>query len=160
MLPTPRFRTAAAAVTTALLATGGLAATPAGAAARSPSDTPPISQAVRAGPAGTQVNAFFEEYRLAVLGEIDDSPRAVRQRYLGPALNLALDTWAAGSGADPVFRTRSIPTAWSVREVGAVPGYASVRLGESWGDGTTREVRYTVRLADRRITGLDDEPAR
>ncbi|MFE2913295.1 hypothetical protein ACFRKE_09795 [Kitasatospora indigofera] len=158
MLSTLRFRAAVVGITALLAAAGGLTATPAGAVARSPSDTPPVSQAVRAGPAETQVNAFFEEYRLAVLGEIDDSPRTVRQKYLSPSLNLGLDTWAARSGADPVFRTRSIPTAWSVREAGAAPGYASVHLGESWGDGTTREVRYTVRLADRRITALDDEP--
>ncbi|MCX5213805.1 hypothetical protein OG689_31820 [Kitasatospora sp. NBC_00240] len=159
MFSTPRYRTAVAGA--ALLAAGGgLVATPAGAVAHSPSDTPPISHAVRAGPAETQVNAFFEEYRLAMLGEIDDSPRAVRQKYLGAPLNLRLDTWAAHNGVDPVFRARSIPVSWSVREVGTSPGYATVRLGEHWGDGTDREVRYTVRLADRRITDLEDEPSR
>jgi hypothetical protein len=160
MFSTMKTRTAVGCTAAVLAAIGVLAGTPAGAVTAAPSDTPPIGHPVRATAAETQVGAFFEEYRLAVLGEIDDLPTDVRLKYLSPALNLRLNTWAAQQHkVDPVFRARIIPTSWSVREVAQEPGFASVRLTEYWSDGSTQDVWYTVRPGDRQIVGLDDAAA-
>ncbi|MFC8452653.1 hypothetical protein [Kitasatospora sp. NPDC057223] len=163
MFSTMKTRTAVGCTAAALAAIGVLAGTPAGAVsagpAASPSDTPPIGHPVRATPAETQVGAFFEEYRLAVLGEIDDLPGDVRLKYLSHFLDVRLTSWAAQQRqVDPVFRARVIPTSWSVREVAQELGFASVRLTEYWSDGSTQDVWYTVRPGDRQIVDLDDAP--
>ena len=161
MFSSMKTRTAVACTAALLASAGVLCASPAGAvtaATTSPTDTPPISHAVRATAAETQVNAFFEEYRLAVLGEIDDLPGDVRLKYLSPYLNFRLNAWAAQHNADPVFHAKIIPTSWSVREAAEKPGSASVRLTEYWSDGSTQDVWYTVRMADRQIVDLADAP--
>ena len=159
MFSAAKTRTAVACTAALLAASGALAATPAGAVTTAPSDTPAISHAVRASVAEARVSAFFDEYRLSVLGEIDDLPRDVRLKYLSPFLNFRLDAWAARNNADPVFRAQNIPTFWSVQEIAEELDFASVRLTERWGDGTVQEVWYTVRLADRMIVDLGDAPA-
>ena len=163
MFSSMKTRTAVACTATLLASAGMLSATPAGAvtgaATTSPTDTPPISHAVRATAAETQVNAFFEEYRLAVLGEIDDLPGDVRLKYLSPRLNFRLNAWAAQHDADPVFHAKIIPTSWSARETSEKPGFASVRLTEYSSDGSTQDAWYTVRIADRQIVDLADVPA-
>ncbi|MFF7458031.1 hypothetical protein [Kitasatospora sp. NPDC008115] len=146
----------------ALLAVGGLVATPAQAAFAPPAGrTGAAAPAqVRAGtPAAHEVVTFFEEYRRAVLGESGESPRAVRERHLAPHLNLRLDAWAQQHGADPVFRAQNVPVDWSAQQVKEEYGFASVRLTEFWGGGGGQEVWYTVRLSDLRIVELNDQPA-
>ncbi|MFI8458957.1 hypothetical protein [Kitasatospora sp. NPDC085464] len=168
MIRTPTTRAALAAAT-ALLALAG----PAAAAARAtppqaaPADaatvvapTPVIGAPVRAGtPAADRVAAFLEAYRAAVLGQSDRTPRQVRGHYLSAHLNHRLDARAQQPEADPVFRAQDVPARWAAQEVGQEKGFASVRLTESWGDGSGRDVWYAVRLTDLRILDLGDEPA-
>ncbi|WP_380284421.1 hypothetical protein [Kitasatospora purpeofusca] len=146
----------------ALLAVGGLVATPAQAAFAPPAGPVGIAAPaqVRAGtPAAHQVVTFFEEYRRAVLGESGESPRAVRERYLSPHLEFRLDAWAQEHDADPVFRAQNVPADWSAQQVKEEYGFASVRLTEFWGGGGSQDVWYTVRLGDLRIVELNDQPA-
>ncbi|BFV60095.1 hypothetical protein KCMC57_up51990 [Kitasatospora sp. CMC57] len=105
--------------------------------------------------AGGEVNAFFEEYRLAVLGEIDEYPKEIRAKTLPPPLDKGLDRWsAAHHGADPVFRAKNIPRTWSVR---AITG-TTVSVTETWYEGGTQEVRFTVRPHTLTITAINDPP--
>ncbi|MEE1823509.1 hypothetical protein PUR61_15100 [Streptomyces sp. BE20] len=145
----------------ALLAVGGLAATPAQAAFAPPAGTAAAAHAeVRAGtPAAHRVVTFFEEYRRAVLGESGETPRAVRERYLTPHLDFRLDAWAHDHDADPVFRAQNVPADWSAQQVKEELGFASVRLTEFWSGGESRHVWYVVRLVDLRIVELNDRPA-
>ncbi|MFB6888246.1 hypothetical protein ACFCX4_02895 [Kitasatospora sp. NPDC056327] len=155
-----RMRTALAGAA-ALLAVGGLLATPAQ-AAFAPVTGPAAAVPVRvtAGtPAAHQVVTFFSEYRRAVLGGSGETPRAVRERYLAPHLNFRLDAWAQEHDADPVFRAQNVPADWSAQQVKDEYGFASVRLTEFWGGGGSQDVWYTVRLSDLRIVELNDEPA-
>ncbi|MFF8774222.1 hypothetical protein [Kitasatospora sp. NPDC015120] len=145
----------------ALLAVGALAA-PAQAAFGLPAGPAGVSAPahVRAGtPAAHQVVTFVEEYRRAVLGESNETPRAVRERYLAPHLEFRLDAWAQQHDADPVFRAQNVPADWSAQQVKEEYGFASVRLTEFWGGGGSQEVWYTVRLSDLRIVELNDQPA-
>ncbi|MER7578946.1 hypothetical protein [Kitasatospora sp. NPDC097691] len=160
---------AALCATTTLLALGGPAATPAQAtpARTAPAHTativaptPVAGAPVRADtPAANRVVAFLEAYRAAVLGQSDRTPRQVRDHYLAPHLNHRLDAWAQQHAADPAFRTQNAPADWSAREVKEEKGFASVRLTESWDDGSSQDVWYTVRRTDLRIFDLGDEPA-
>ncbi len=140
-----RIRTATAAVSA--LAFAGLLTVPAQAA-------PDLTRPER------QVNAFFSQYREAVLGQNpDQDPTEVRNEFLTPDLNQSLDQWAAENNADPVFRGQNVPTGWSVRYAGSGGGHSTVILTEQWGDGSTQDVWYQVQLADLRIDGLEDPPA-
>ncbi|MFJ8042404.1 hypothetical protein ACIRBX_18130 [Kitasatospora sp. NPDC096147] len=109
-----------------------------------------------------EVDSFFSEYRLAALGEIEEYPAEIRARTLSPPLNAELDAWSAiHGGADPVFRERSIPRSWSLREAPATlssPGAHTVSVTETWYEGGSREVLFTVRLPDLRITAINDAP--
>ncbi|WP_354641462.1 hypothetical protein [Kitasatospora camelliae] len=104
------------------------------------------------------VDEFLGAYRDAVLGAGDTgwTPSEVRALYLTPELNAALDRWAADHTADPVFRAPHVPTGWSVRRADGPVGAAltPVDATERWDDGSSLRVRYTVRVADRSITGL------
>ncbi|MFE7559251.1 hypothetical protein [Kitasatospora sp. NPDC057500] len=146
----------------ALLAVGGLVATPAQAAFAPPAERTGAAAAaqVRAGtPAAHQVFTFFEAYRGAVLGETGETPRAVRERYLSPHLDFRLDAWAQQHDADPVFRSQNVPVDYSAQQVQEQHGFASVRLTEFWDGGGSQDVWYTVRLGDLRIVELNDQPA-
>ncbi|GAA1142661.1 hypothetical protein F4556_005906 [Kitasatospora gansuensis] len=104
-----------------------------------------------------EVNAFFEEYRLAVLGEIDEYPKEIRAKTLPPPLNAELDRWSATHhGADPVFRAKNIPRTWSVRALSS----SEVAVTETWYEGGTQEVRFTVRPTTLTITAVNDPPQR
>jgi len=101
-----------------------------------------------------RVDAFFTEYRLAVLGEIEDQPHDVRRRFVDPLLNARLSAWGAAHEADPVFRAHNIPRSWSVRPAGG----NTVVLTETWYEGGSQGVRYVVRPADLRIIDLGEPP--
>ncbi|MFD9596537.1 hypothetical protein ACFWA9_27855 [Kitasatospora sp. NPDC059973] len=143
-----------------LLAIGGPAGSAQAASAR-PTDVPGASRGeVRAGTAAAhRVVTFAEEYSRAVLHQSGETPRAVRERFLAPHLNVRLDAWASEHGADPVFRAQNVPSEWSVQQVGEEHGFASIRFTEYWGGGSGQEVWYTVRLGDLRIVELNDAPA-
>ncbi|WP_405020803.1 hypothetical protein OHV05_31950 [Kitasatospora sp. NBC_00070] len=107
-----------------------------------------------------QVNAFFGQYRDAVLGQNpNQDPTEVRQEFLTPGLNTELDRWADDHQADPVFRAQNVPDDWSVAYAGSGAGHSTVILTEKWRDGSTTDVWYQVRLAGLRIDGLQDPPA-
>ncbi len=107
-----------------------------------------------------QVNAFFSQYRDAVLGQNpNQDPIEVRQEFLTSELNTRLDKWAATHDADPIFRAQNVPTDWSVAYGGSGAGHTTVILTENWGDGSTTKVWYQVRLADLRINDIQDPPA-
>ncbi|MGW4652179.1 hypothetical protein [Kitasatospora sp. NPDC004289] len=146
-------------VAAALVVGGCLAVVPVQAVA-APSVKVGIGSEVRAGtPAAQQVLTFFEEYRASVLGESGEDPRAVRERYLLPQLNYRLDAWARQNDADPVFRAQNVPGNWRVHEEKQEYGYASVRLTEVWGEQSDQDVWYAVRLTDRKIAEINDQPA-
>ncbi|MFJ2112150.1 MULTISPECIES: hypothetical protein [unclassified Streptomyces] len=159
MIRTRALRTALSAAVV-LLAMGGLSALPAQ-AVTGPVAAPALSQAEEeaATPATRQVTTFLDEYRRAVLGQSDETPRAVRVRFLSPHLNFRLDGWAEEHDADPVFRAQNVPVRWSAQQVKTENGYASVRLTEFWAGSGSQEVWYTVRLGDLRIVELNDHPA-
>lgn len=115
----------------------------------------PTAQASPRTPAG-EVNAFFEEYRLAALGEIEEFPQEIRARTLSPPLNAELDRWSATHHrADPVFRSKKIPRSWSVR---ALTG-TKVAVTETWyEDAGSQEVHFTVHRPDLEITAINDPP--
>ncbi|KQV21792.1 MULTISPECIES: hypothetical protein [unclassified Kitasatospora] len=115
---------------------------------------PAAAQATPRTPAG-EVNAFFEEYRLAALGEIDEYPKEIRAKTLPPPLNAQLDRWSATHhGADPVFRAKNIPRTWSIRTLTTT----TVAVTETWYEGGTQEVRFTVRPPALTITAINDPP--
>ncbi|MDH6116177.1 hypothetical protein [Kitasatospora sp. GAS204B] len=141
----PRIRTALAAVSS--LALAGLLAAPAHA----------VPQRTRA---EDQVNAFFGQYRDAVLGQTpNQDPLEVRQEFLTTELNNELSQWATSHQADPIFRAQNGPNDWSVKDEGSGAGHTTVILTEDWAGGKTTVVWYQVRLADLRIDGLQDPPA-
>ncbi|WP_405016707.1 hypothetical protein OHV05_06040 [Kitasatospora sp. NBC_00070] len=114
----------------------------------------PLAQAAPRTAVGV-VDAFFEEYRLAALGEIDEFPKEIRAKTLPPPLNAELDRWSATHhGADPVFRAKNIPRTWSTRSLGT----GTVAVTETWYEGGTQEVRFTVRPSTLTITAVNDPP--
>ncbi|MGW4645869.1 hypothetical protein [Kitasatospora sp. NPDC004289] len=126
--------------------------------------TPPATAASAPRTPLGEVDSFFAEYRLAALGEIEEYPDEIRARTLSPPLNAELETWSAThGGADPVFRERNIPRSWSLHEAPPTagrPGSRTVSLTETWYEGGSREVVFTVHLPDLRITAITDPPAR
>ncbi|MGV9267577.1 hypothetical protein ACWDRR_23295 [Kitasatospora sp. NPDC003701] len=146
------------ACTAALVAGSGLLALPVQADSRAASAA--ALRAPQASRAEVQVNAFFSQYRSAVLGQNpNQNPREVRQEFLTPELDTALDTWAADNQADPVFRAQNVPANWSVAYGGSGAGHSTVILTEYWRDGSTTTVWYQVRLSDLRINDLKNAPA-
>ncbi|MFJ9520739.1 hypothetical protein ACIRPK_21105 [Kitasatospora sp. NPDC101801] len=114
----------------------------------------PLAQAAPRTAVG-EVDAFFEEYRLAALGEIDEFPKEIRAKTLPPPLNAELDRWSATHhGADPVFRAKNIPRTWSTRSLST----DTVAVTETWYEGGTQEVRFTVRPSTLTITAVNDPP--
>ncbi|MFD3875255.1 hypothetical protein [Streptomyces sp. NPDC058623] len=159
-----RLRRTAVALTLSALA---LTLLPAGARAAALPLTPaPLASAtltkatpMKATPTTAQVDTFLTEYRSAVQGSGPEAPAEVRKGYLTPKVNAALDQWAAAHDADPVFRAQNVPDSWTVSDGGSSPTAATVIVTQNWGDGTTSDVRYEVRLPDLRITDLTDPPA-
>ncbi|CAM5641464.1 hypothetical protein SAVIM338S_06283 [Streptomyces avidinii] len=152
----PRLRAALiGACTAALLATGsGLLALPAQAEGL---QAAPAATAARADSASeTTVRNFFTEYVQAEKeehpGRLD--PTQVREKYLTPALESALSTWEDREQTDAIFRRNDVPTSWSVVETGTADGHAKLTLTETWGNGSTTDVRYEVDLASQKIDGL------
>ncbi|MEU9033015.1 hypothetical protein AB0D46_37050 [Streptomyces sp. NPDC048383] len=154
-----RPRRTAVALTLSALA---LTLLPAGARAAAFPVTPaPLASATpaKATPTTAQVDTFLTKYRSAVQGSGPEAPAEVREGYLTPAVNAALDQWAAAHDADPVFRAQNVPDSWTVSDGGSSPTAATVIVTQNWGDGTTSDVRYEVRLPDLRITDLTGPPA-
>ncbi|MFF4319517.1 hypothetical protein [Streptomyces sp. NPDC001568] len=137
-----------------LLPTG----TPAAAIPVTPTPTPSAAL-TKATPTTAQVDTFLTKYRSAVQGSGPQVPAEVRASHLTPEANAALDEWAATHDADPVFRAQNVPDSWTVSDGSSSPTTATVIVTQNWGDGTTSDVRYDVRLPDLRITGLTDAPA-
>jgi hypothetical protein len=110
--------------------------------------------------AEAQVNAFFSQYRDAVLGRNpNQDPLEAREEFMTPELNAELDQWAADHDADPVFRAQNVPVGWSVAYGGSGAGHTTVILTEDWAGGGHTDVWYQVRLDNLRIDGLEDPPA-
>lgn len=151
-----RLRTAAPAVLALSLSLVGLPA-----AAPAPAAEPPrAAQSQRSlTPAEQQVDSFFSQYRGDILRGDLQGARAVRQRYLTAHLNAVLDAWARAHDADPVFRAQNVPTGWSLAQGDSGAGHTRVNLTERWGDGSTTEVVYELRLATLVIDDLQDAPA-
>ncbi|PYC66775.1 hypothetical protein C7C46_30910 [Streptomyces tateyamensis] len=109
--------------------------------------------------AEAQVNAFFGQYRDAVLGQNpNQDPTDVREEFMTSELNTELDQWAADHDADPVFRAQNVPSGWSVAYGGSGAGHSTVILTEYWAGGGHTDVWYQVRLDTLRIDGLEDAP--
>ncbi|GAA4856872.1 hypothetical protein [Kitasatospora terrestris] len=112
---------------------------------------PAAAEAAGCGQDAALVGEFVAAYRDAVLGlgGTGRTPSEVRALYLTPELNARLDAWAAAHRLDPVFRAADPPDAW---RTGCAGG--AVLVVEEWRRGGTLPVRYTVRAADRSITGI------
>ncbi|AUG76636.1 hypothetical protein CFP65_1759 [Kitasatospora sp. MMS16-BH015] len=120
---------------------------------------PATSPAQAASRAEVQVNAFFSQYRDAVLGQNpNQDPLEVREEFMTPELNTRLDRWAEARDADPVFRAQNVPVGWSVAYGGSGAGHTTVILTEDWSGGGHTDVWYQVRLDNLRIDGLEDPP--
>ncbi|GAA1944956.1 hypothetical protein [Kitasatospora viridis] len=147
-----RLRTATAAVFALSLA--GLLA-PAPALAADTTAGPQASQSQQAlTPAELQVDHFFSAYRDDILNGDPAGAYDVRRQYLTDYLNGQLDQWAADNNADPVFRAQNTPVGWSVAQGDSGAGHTTVYLTEDWGDGSTTQVNYQLRLADLVIDDL------
>ncbi|MFI5530705.1 hypothetical protein ACIA8O_19405 [Kitasatospora sp. NPDC051853] len=124
--------------------------------------TPPATAASEPRTPLGEVDSFFAEYRLAALGEIEEFPAEIRARTLSPPLNAELETWSAThGGADPVFRERNIPRSWSLHESpppAGPPGTRTVTVTETWYEGGSRRVVFTVHLPSLQITAITDPP--
>jgi hypothetical protein len=110
--------------------------------------------------AEAQVNAFFSQYRDAVLGQNpNQDPREVEEEFLTPDLITQLDAYAKANDADPVFRAQNVPDSWSLSYQGSGAGHSTVILSEYWAGGPRQDVWYQVRLANLVIDNLQDPPA-
>ncbi|MEU8706506.1 hypothetical protein [Streptomyces sp. NPDC048565] len=137
-----------------------LVTAPAGQATAHEAVSPPgAATFLRETRAEAQVDAFFQAYRQAVLGQGDLTPEQVRARYLAPELDARLDAWADQHDADPVFRAQNVPASRSLRYAGSGAGHATVVLTENWASGGSQDVWYAVRTADLVIGDLEDAPA-
>jgi hypothetical protein len=110
--------------------------------------------------AEAQVNAFFSQYRDAVLGQNpNQDPREVEEEFLTPDLITQLDAYAKANDADPVFRAQNVPDSWSLSYQGSGAGHSTVVLTENWAGGPSQDVWYQVRLPNLIIDNLQDPPA-
>ncbi|TQF06080.1 hypothetical protein E6W39_32500 [Kitasatospora acidiphila] len=151
-----RLRTAA---TAALALTLAALLAPAPALAAVPPHRPSAAAGQRAlTPAEQKVDTFFARYRQDVIdGNFGDARRA-RHAYMTPQLNQKLDQWAATHDADPVFRAENVPTDWTVGYGGSGAGHTTVILTEEFGDGSSLQVWYQLRLSDLVINDLENAP--
>ncbi|MFE6750230.1 hypothetical protein ACFVGM_30565 [Kitasatospora purpeofusca] len=110
----------------------------------------------------SQIAQFYSDYRDAVLGQHSEGLNTfdIRKAYLTPALDEALTTWGSEHQADPVFRRQDVPNSATWRTADTSPeGHSTVVLTQTFGDGTTNDVWYQVRLDNLLIDGLTDPPA-
>ncbi|CAM5641505.1 hypothetical protein SAVIM338S_06284 [Streptomyces avidinii] len=144
----------------ALLAGSALLALPAQAESRQSPMTASVHREERA---EAEVSEFFQQYLdAAVNGNHKDglSPSAVRQEFLTPALDQALDAWEGEHAVNPVFRRNESIKSWTTAYKGLLNGHLTVDLTERWKDGSPNTVvRYTL-TNDLKIDGLTDAPAK
>jgi hypothetical protein len=129
-------------------------------AAHGSSANPPASAPITARQALTKVTAFFTGYLAdskSGLPAAASRMMTLRQQYLSPELNAALDMYERGTGADPILREQDVPMEIScaLSQMAAskgTPGYAVVDVTEDFGAGSKADITVVVRLSDGLIT--------
>ncbi|MEU9162533.1 hypothetical protein AB0D29_19935 [Streptomyces sp. NPDC048424] len=103
---------------------------------------------------------FWEQYYDATTGYHGEGKGtlAVRREHLTAELDEALGQWSSDHQADPVFRSRELPTEAAIVTAGAGvdAGHEKVVVTQTFENGTTQDVWYQVNLETRTIDVLQD----